>query len=89
MSNKKPIIEVKNLRTYFNTDGGVAHAVENVSFDVYPGETLGIVGESGCGKSVTALSNAESPPTGPRRSNKASPRQMTLDLFIINKKMFY
>ena len=56
MSNKKPIIEVKNLRTYFNTDGGVAHAVENVSFDVYPGETLGIVGESGCGKSVTALS---------------------------------
>ena len=56
MSDKKPIIEVKNLRTYFNTDGGVAHAVENVSFDVYPGETLGIVGESGCGKSVTALS---------------------------------
>ena len=54
--SKKPIIEVKNLKTYFKTDAGVAHAVEDVSFDVYPGETLGIVGESGCGKSVTALS---------------------------------
>ena len=54
--SKKPIIEVKNLKTYFKTDAGVAHAVEDVSFDVYPGETLGIVGESGDGKSVTALS---------------------------------
>ncbi len=56
MDNNKPIIEVKNLKTYFNTDDGVAHAVDDITFDVYPGETLGIVGESGCGKSVTALS---------------------------------
>ncbi len=54
--NPQPIIQVQNLKTYFNTDDGIAHAVDDVSFDVYPGETLGIVGESGCGKSVTALS---------------------------------
>lgn len=54
--NSTPIIQVQNLKTYFNTDDGIAHAVDDVSFDVYPGETLGIVGESGCGKSVTALS---------------------------------
>ena len=52
----EPIIQVKNLKTFFNTDEGVAHAVDDVSFSVYPGETLGIVGESGCGKSVTSLS---------------------------------
>ena len=51
-----PIIEVKNLKTWFQTDEGTAKAVDDVSFNVYPGETLGIVGESGCGKSVTALS---------------------------------
>ena len=52
----QPIIEIKNLKTYFKTDEGIAHAVDDISFSVYPGETLGIVGESGCGKSVTALS---------------------------------
>ena len=52
----QPIIEIKNLKTYFKTDEGIAHAVDDVSFSVYPGETLGIVGESGCGKSVTSLS---------------------------------
>ena len=52
----EPIIQVTNLKTYFNTDEGVAHAVDDVSFSVFPGETLGIVGESGCGKSVTSLS---------------------------------
>ena len=50
------LLEVKNLRTYFFTDDGVSKAVDDVSYTVDPKETLGVVGESGCGKSVTALS---------------------------------
>lgn len=55
MANEK-LLEVKNLKTYFYTEDGVAKAVDGVNFEIYPGETLGIVGESGCGKSVTSLS---------------------------------
>lgn len=50
------ILEVKNLRTYFHTSDGVVPAVDDVSFKLRKGETLGIVGESGCGKSVTSMS---------------------------------
>ena len=56
MNNTKPLLEVKGLKTYFYTEDGVVRAVDGVSFEVYPGEVLGIVGESGCGKSVTSLS---------------------------------
>lgn len=52
---KKPILQVKDLKTYFHSEDGMIKAVDGVSFEVYPGETLGIVGESGCGKSVTSL----------------------------------
>jgi oligopeptide transport system ATP-binding protein len=50
------LLEVDNLRTHFFTRAGVVRAVDGVSFSVEPGRTLGVVGESGCGKSVTALS---------------------------------
>ena len=52
MANKV-ILEVENLTKYFNTPGGLLHAVDGVNFKVEEGRTLGIVGESGCGKSTT------------------------------------
>jgi oligopeptide/dipeptide ABC transporter ATP-binding protein len=54
--DKEKLLEVKNLKTYFYTYEGASKAVDGVDFEIYPGETLGVVGESGCGKSVTALS---------------------------------
>jgi len=51
-----PILQIKDLRTFFDTRDGTVRAVNGVSLDVYEGETLCIVGESGCGKSVTAMS---------------------------------
>ena len=50
------LLEVKNLKTHFNTDKGVVKAVDGVTFDIIEGKTLGVVGESGCGKSITAMS---------------------------------
>ncbi len=52
----KPLLELRDLRTYFFTEQGIARAVDGVSFTVGAGEAVGVVGESGCGKSVTALS---------------------------------
>ena len=57
------VIEVRNLKTHFNTRGGLGRAVDGVSFDIEEGGTLAIVGESGCGKSVTALSLIQLVPT--------------------------
>ena len=61
------LLKVKNLRTYFHTDLGVAKAVDGVSLTVKKGETLCLVGESGCGKSVTALSVMRLIPSPPGR----------------------
>ena len=50
------LLEIKGLKTYFYTEAGTARAVDDVSLSLHKGQTLGLVGESGCGKSVTALS---------------------------------
>jgi peptide/nickel transport system ATP-binding protein len=63
----EPLLKVENLRTHFFTRDGVVRAVDGVSFHVDPGETLAIVGESGCGKSVTSLSILRLLPTPPAK----------------------
>jgi len=50
------LLKLSNLKTYFYTEEGISKAVDGVDFEIYPAETLGVVGESGCGKSVTSLS---------------------------------
>ncbi len=56
VTQAETVLEIEDLRTHFYTAGGVVRAVDGVSYEVRNGETLGVVGESGCGKSVTALS---------------------------------
>jgi oligopeptide/dipeptide ABC transporter ATP-binding protein len=62
-----PLLEIKQLRTYFSVRGQTAKAVDDVSLSIMPGQTLGLVGESGCGKSVTAHSIMRLIPTPPGR----------------------
>lgn len=61
------LVDIKNLKTYFFTDDGVVKSVDDVTFDIQKGETLGLVGESGCGKSVTAMSILRLIPQPPGR----------------------
>lgn len=63
----KYLLEVKNLQTHFFTEDGIVPAVDGVDFELEPGQTLGIVGESGCGKSVTSVSILRLVPNPPGR----------------------
>ena len=80
MDNASHILQVRNLKTYFYTVEGVGKAVDDVSFDLDRGETLGLVGESGCGKSVSALSIMRLIKTPPGRIVQGEIRYEDTDL---------
>jgi ABC-type dipeptide/oligopeptide/nickel transport system ATPase component len=69
----EPLLAVADLRTYFDLRHGIVKAVDGVGFMLNPGETLAIVGESGCGKSITALSLMRLVPDPPGRIASGSP----------------
>jgi peptide/nickel transport system ATP-binding protein/oligopeptide transport system ATP-binding protein len=84
--NNKNLLQVKNLQTYFFTEDGVVKAVDGVSFDIHTGETFALVGESGCGKSVTAFSILQLLPTPPAKIALGSILLNGVDLLKLNKK---
>jgi oligopeptide/dipeptide ABC transporter ATP-binding protein len=80
------LLEIEHLRTQFFTSAGVVEAVNDVSYDVEEGETLGLVGESGCGKSVSALSVLRLIPWPPGRIVGGSIRFLGKDLLTLSDK---
>ena len=78
----KELLNIEDLSVYFHTPEGVCRAVENVGFNLFPGETLGLVGESGCGKSVTSLSILGLIPSPPGEIN--SGRILFQDTNLLN-----
>ncbi|MCK4276354.1 MAG: ABC transporter ATP-binding protein, partial [Phycisphaerae bacterium] len=67
MSDAETLLQVRNLRTYFDTEDGLVRAVDGISFRIAPNQTFALVGESGCGKSVTAYSILRLLPIPPAR----------------------
>ncbi len=85
MLKKDSIIEVDDLTVSFATETGRSRVVENVTFDIGRGETLGLVGESGCGKSVTAMSIMRLLPSPPSRVDSGSIVFDDMDIFSLDK----
>src|SRR5215469_15592961 len=81
----QPLLEIEDLRTYFFTRDGIVRAVDGVSLGVMRGETLGVVGESGCGKSVTSLSILRLIPEPPGRIVSGSIRFAGADLLRLSE----
>ena len=82
----EPLLKIEGLKTYFYTEDGVARAVDGVSFHIRSGETLGLVGESGCGKSVTSLSIMRLIPDPPGRIGGGEIRFKDRDLLRLNEE---
>lgn len=81
-----PLLELDGLRTYFDTLNGTVRSVNGVSYQLRAGETLGVVGESGCGKSVTALSIMRLVPTPPGRFAGGAIRYRGTDLLALSER---
>ena len=86
ISNQSPLLEVDGLRTYFDLRHGVVKAVDGVSFALAPHETLAIVGESGCGKSITALSLMRLVPDPPGRIAGGAVKLAGVDLLALSEE---
>jgi len=86
ISNEPPLLEVDSLRTYFDLRHGVVKAVDGVSFTLSAHETLAIVGESGCGKTITALSLMRLVPDPPGRIAGGSVKLAGLDLLALDEE---
>lgn len=85
-SSEAPFLEILDLRTYFCTEAGILRAVDGVSLAIHPGETLGLVGESGCGKSVTAFSILKLVPSPPGKYAGGEIRFQGADLLAGDEK---
>jgi peptide/nickel transport system ATP-binding protein len=81
-----PLLEIADLKTHFFTRDGIVRAVDGVSLEVMPGETLAVVGESGCGKSVTSLSVMRLIASPPGRIVAGSIRFAGIDLLALSEK---
>lgn len=81
-----PLLDIQDLKTYFFTEDGVVQAVDGVSFDIEPGQKVGLVGESGCGKSVTALSIMRLVPDPPGRIVEGKVLFQGRNLLDLNKE---
>jgi len=85
-SQKNPLLDIRSLTTWFFTEDGVVRAVEDVSFKIFPGEILSLVGESGCGKSVTGLSLLRLIPIPPGKILKGGLLFEGKDLLGLNER---